>query len=39
MGDYEAAAEANREARRDWRHARRLDERAQSESGSVIIGR
>ena len=37
VGDYEGAAQADREARRDWRSARRQDERAQSESGGTVI--
>ena len=40
MGDYRGAAEADRQAHRDWRDARRQQDRAQEESGSrVIIGR
>jgi hypothetical protein len=40
MGDYQGAAEADREARRDWQNARRQDYRAREESGSsVVIGR
>jgi len=40
IGDYHGAAEAEREAHRDWRDARRHEERARDESGSsIIIGR
>jgi hypothetical protein len=39
MGDYRGAAEADSEARRDWRDARRQQDRAQEDSGGVIIGR
>jgi hypothetical protein len=39
MGDYRGAAEADREAHRDWRNARRQEDRAQDGSGAVIIGR
>jgi hypothetical protein len=39
MGDYRGAAEADSEARRNWRDARRQQDRAQEDSGGVIIGR
>ena len=40
MGDYQGAAEADREAHRDWQNARRQDYRAREESGSsIVIGR
>jgi len=39
VGDYAGAAEAQRDAHRDWHAARRQDERARDESGAVIIGR
>jgi hypothetical protein len=39
MGDYRGAAEADREAHRDWRDARRQQERSRDESSGVIIGR
>jgi hypothetical protein len=39
MGDYRGAAEADREARRDWHDAGRQRDRAQQDSGGVIIGR
>jgi hypothetical protein len=40
-GDYEGAAEAQRDARHDWHAARHHDYRAQEESSgsTVIIGR
>ena len=38
-GDYEGAAEAQREARRDWHDARRQDHRWQDEQqGGIVIG-
>jgi hypothetical protein len=39
MGDYQGAAEARHDARRDWRDARRQDERAREDSGDGVIGR
>jgi hypothetical protein len=39
MGDYRGAAEADREAHRDWHDARRQDNRARDDSGALIIGR
>jgi len=39
VGDYQGAAQADREARRDWHDARRQEERARDESTGVIIGR
>lgn len=39
MGDYEGAAQARREARRDWQNARRQDDRPQYQPGGIIIGR
>jgi hypothetical protein len=40
MGDYQGAAEADREAHHDWQNARRQDYRAREDSGSsVVIGR
>jgi hypothetical protein len=39
VGDYDGAAEAQRDARRDWHSARRQEDRARDESGAVIIGR
>jgi hypothetical protein len=39
MGNYGAAAEAQRDARRDWHAARNQDERARDDSSTVIIGR
>ena len=39
MGDYAGAAEAQRDARRDWHSAHRQEERARDESSAVIIGR
>ena len=38
-GDYEGAAEAQRDARRDWHDARRQEHRAQDETGGFVIGR
>jgi hypothetical protein len=38
-GDYRGAAEADREAHRDWHDANRQQERARDQSGAVIIGR
>jgi hypothetical protein len=38
MGDYRGAAEADREAHRDWRDANRQQDRAQDESGGIVIG-
>jgi len=40
VGDYQGAAEAQRDARRDWHAANRQDEHAERDSsGAVIIGR
>jgi hypothetical protein len=39
VGDYHGAAEANREAHRDWRDARRQEHRAQYDRGGYVIGR
>jgi hypothetical protein len=39
MGNYGAAAEAQRDARQDWHAARNQDERARDDSSTVIIGR
>jgi|HubBroStandDraft_6_1064221.scaffolds.fasta_scaffold1665972_2 hypothetical protein len=39
VGDYHGAAEADREAHRDWHDARRQDNRAQDEQGGLVIGR
>jgi hypothetical protein len=39
MGNYGAAAEEQRDARRDWHAARRQEERARDDSSTVIIGR
>ena len=39
MGDYEGAAQAQRDARRDWQNARRQDERPQYQPGGIVIGR
>jgi hypothetical protein len=39
VGDYQGAAEADRDAHRDWRDAHRQQYRAQQDSGGVIIGR
>jgi hypothetical protein len=36
MGDYEGAAEAQREARHDWRNAQREEHRWQDERGPSI---
>jgi hypothetical protein len=38
-GDYAGAAEAQRDAQRDWHAAHRQQERSQEESGSIVIGR
>jgi hypothetical protein len=39
VGDYRGAAEAQRDAQRDWRDAHRQQDRVRDESGAVIIGR
>jgi hypothetical protein len=39
VGDYRGAAEADQEAHRDWRDARRQERRSQDEQGGLIIGR
>jgi hypothetical protein len=39
VGDYHGAAEADREAHRDWRDARRQEHRAQDDQGGYVIGR
>ena len=39
MGDYQGAAEAQREARRDWHDARRQEHRAQEDSNTFVFGR
>ncbi|HEY2616110.1 MAG TPA: hypothetical protein VGI78_02120 [Acetobacteraceae bacterium] len=39
VGDYQGAAEAQRDAHRDWRDSHRQQDRAQDESGAVVIGR
>jgi hypothetical protein len=39
IGDYHGAAEADREAHRDWRDARRQEHRAQDEQGGYVIVR
>jgi hypothetical protein len=39
IGDYHGAAEANREAHRDWRDAHRQENRAQADSGGYVVGR
>jgi hypothetical protein len=39
VGDYQGAAEAQRDAHRDWRDAHRQQDHARDESGAVIIGR
>ncbi|MEJ0015466.1 MAG: hypothetical protein WDN25_02685 [Acetobacteraceae bacterium] len=39
VGDYEGAADAQREARRDWHRSVQQERRAQQESSTVIIGR
>jgi hypothetical protein len=39
IGDYQGAADAQRDAHRDWRDAHRQQDRARDESGAVIIGR
>jgi hypothetical protein len=39
VGDYRGAADAQRDAQRDWRDAHRQQDRAQDESGAVVIGR
>jgi hypothetical protein len=39
VGDYRGAAEADREAHRDWHDARRQDSRAQDEQGGYVVGR
>lgn len=38
-GNYGAAAEAQRDAHRDWHAAHRQNERARENSGAVVIGR
>jgi hypothetical protein len=39
MGNYGAAAQDQREARRDWHDAQRQDDRARGDSTTVILGR
>ena len=39
MGNYGAAAEEQRDARRDWQSARRQEERARDHSTTIILGR
>ena len=39
IGDYHGAAEAQRDAHRDWRDAHRQENRAATEPGGVIVGR
>ncbi len=39
MGNYGAAAEEQRDARRDWQAARRQEERARDDSSTIILGR
>ncbi len=39
VGDYRGAEEADREAHQDWRDANRQQDRAQDESGRIVIGR
>ena len=39
MGDYQGAAEAQRDARRDWHDATRQDERAREDTGGGVISR
>ena len=39
VGDYHGAAEADREAHRDWRDARRQEHRAQDDQGGYVTGR
>jgi hypothetical protein len=39
IGDYHGAAEANREAHRDWRDARHQEHRAQDDQSGYVIGR
>ena len=39
MGDYRGAAEADRDARQNWHDARRQVQRAQDETGGIVIGR
>jgi len=39
MGNYGAAAQDQREARRDWHATRNQDERARDDSGTIILGR
>ncbi len=39
MGNYGAAAQEQRDARRDWHAAQNQQERAQDDSSTVIIGR
>lgn len=38
-GNYDAAAEAQHQAHRDWHAANRQDDAARDSSGAVIIGR
>ena len=39
MGDYQGAAQLQREARRDWHDARRHEHRAREESSNYVYGR
>jgi len=39
MGNYGAAAEAQRDARHDWHAANRQEHRADESAGAVVIGR
>jgi hypothetical protein len=39
VGDYHGAAEAQREAHRDWHDARRQEHRAQDTEGGYVVGR
>jgi hypothetical protein len=38
MGDYQGAAEAQRDARRDWHDANRQEQRSQYDQGGIVIG-
>lgn len=38
MGDYQGAAEAQRDARRDWQDSRREQERSRDDSQGIVIG-
>jgi len=39
IGNYRGAAEAQAQAREDWHAAHRQENRAQAESGGIVIGR